>query len=263
MLGEQGNSLANQVTLAFKVAATSSGVALEAPTNGKPDWSLTGVCAPLYSSKDDDLLFIFDVSFQGEVIPELEFAIRVCAVPLEAQRWCLQVMNHVTQEEVAQGNSLLEFDIYLALTDKFGNVLRDELPAAHLPFLQLDAKDGARLAVVKLGEQEWPDKAQLLVNLQQLSANNKTCAVYLVGLVSLHVLYRGANSLLLAVPAICNSHDEWSMRFDHSCQSSMEHQGTRLHQAQSVHAHNMLSCIQVQRRRVHCRPVWASWRIES
>ena len=101
-----------------------------------PSWSLAGARAPERVGTDPTLLE-FEVSYKGVPVPELTFALKVCAKPLPAAKYGLQV---------AGGGVAMPMALTLRVTrqDAFGNVLVSDMSDAELPVVWLEAegKDG-------------------------------------------------------------------------------------------------------------------------
>ena len=97
-----------------------------------PSWSLAGACAPERVGTEPTLLE-FEVSYKGVPVPELTFALKVCAKPLPAAKYGLQV---------AGGGAAMPVALTLRVTrqDAFGNVLVGDMSDAELPVVWVEAE---------------------------------------------------------------------------------------------------------------------------
>lgn len=97
-----------------------------------PSWSLAGARAPERVGTEPTLLEI-EVSYKGVPVPELTFALKVCARPLPAAKYGLQV---------AGGGAAMPVALTLRVTrqDAFGNVLVGDMSDAELPVVGVEAE---------------------------------------------------------------------------------------------------------------------------
>ena len=97
-----------------------------------PSWSLAGARAPERVGTEPTLLE-FEVSYNNVPVPDLTFALKVCAKPLPAAKYGLQV---------AGGGAAMPMALTLLVTrqDAFGNVLVGDMSDAELPVVWLEAE---------------------------------------------------------------------------------------------------------------------------